>query len=466
MLDDADRAWFKEHDLVRALEILDELIAHAPDDTGALNFAGWLRTSQNVEFERGVDELVRALAGEDHRPAVNLAEALGPRGRAEEAVKLIRPWCEAHPQAHYAWNSLGWLLGVVLGDEQAGLAVLKRHEWFADNRLNAGRIHLKAKRIDEAEVCFARAGDSFRPHEAWLHLGEIHATRGHLRRALGAWRRAAGLDTKREYSEALQRGITTVGNALLQQKKYFPHVDDDAGPSTSLEMNGVGPSTSLEMNGVGPSTSLGMNGMGPSTSLAMNGDSSSTQLNGLALDEIAALARDVRPTVSGELATDCSAIERCAHAAALLPEYSDHALWARLEKFGPKPALRLAREWRAAQHVLYDELLDLEEPNAQADITRHELRSAIARRQWEVAFEALARIDRQSEHGVEDIAFFAELLGDRLHRLGDRARANRAWALSEDAFSQFASWATAGGEGLARMVDVKRLRSKRNLPLR
>ena len=33
----------------------------------------------------------------------------------------------------------------------------------------------------------------------------------------------------------------------------------------------------------------------------------------------------------------------------------------------------------------------------------------------------------------------------------------------EDAFSQFASWASSGGEGTERMVDVNRLRSKRNL---
>lgn len=424
-LEAADHAWFKEHDLRRALDILDELIGRDPNDTNALNFAGWLRTSQKVDFERGVNELTRALAGDDHRSAVNLAEALGTHGRAEEAVRLIRPWCEAHPAAHYAWNSLGWLLGVVLDEEKDALAVLQRHAWFSDNRFNAGRIHLKAKRIDEAEDCFSGALECFRPHEAWLHLGEIHATRGHLRRALGAWRRAAVLDTRREYSEALDRGINTVGNALLQQKKYFPHADDEVAASTPPELK-----------------------------------------VGLSFDELADLAREVRPTVSGDLATDCAAIERCAHEKTLLPEYSDQALWTKLEKFGPKPAVHLAREWRAAQRLLYEELLDLEEPNARLVSTLRPVRTAIARRAWDEAFEALSKIDRQSEHGVEDLAWAAELLGDRLRRNGHLELADRAWALAEDAFSQFASWATAGGEGLARMVDVNRLRSKRNLPLR
>lgn len=424
-LEAVDRAWFKEHDLLRALGILDELISRDPNDTNALNFAGWLRTSQKVDFERGVNELTRALAGEDHRPAVNLAEALGTHGRAEEAVRLIRPWCEAHPHAYYAWNSLGWLLGLVLDEEKDALAVLGRHPWFSDNRFNAGRIHLKAKRIDEAEECFSRALECFRPHEAWLHLGEIHATRGHLRRALGAWRRAAVLDTRREYSEALDRGINTVGHALLQQKKYFPHADDEVTSSTPPDLK-----------------------------------------VGLSFDEVAALAREVRPTVSGDLATDCAAIERCAHQKTLLPEYSDQALWAKLEKFGPKPAVHLAREWRAAQRLLYDELLDLEEPNARLVSTLRPVRSAIARRAWDEAFEELAKLDRQSEHGVEDVAWAAELLGDRLRRNGQLQLADRAWALAEDAFSQFASWATSGGEGSARMADVNRLRSKRNLQLR
>ena len=33
-------------------------------------------------------------------------------------------------------------------------------------------------------------GADVRAHEAWLRLGELHAARGHLRRAVGAFRRA------------------------------------------------------------------------------------------------------------------------------------------------------------------------------------------------------------------------------------------------------------------------------------
>jgi tetratricopeptide (TPR) repeat protein len=432
-LEEADRTWFKEKDLPGALALLDSL----PENAKALNFAGWLRTTQRAndeaEFARGVAQLKAALAlnPDDHRPAVNLAEALGVKGRAREAVELIRPWCEAHPGAHFAWNSLGWLLGVVLGDEEAGLAALARHAWFGDARFNTGRIHLAAKRIDEAEEHFSAALTCFRPHEAWLHLGEIHATRGHLRRALGAFRRAAELDARGEYTQPLHQAITAIGNALLQQQKYFLHAQDDSLLSQGQEQARDAPTR-----------------LPPS------------------LEELAALARDVRPTVLGELSSDCEAIERCAHEARLLPEYSDKSLWSRLEEFGPKPAKALARDWRAAQMMLYEELLDREEPRVLPPDELKNVLSAIARRDWEGAFTALEAVDRAKDHGVETVAGLADLLGDRLQRLGLPELADRAWALSENAYSEFASWSSSGAEGMGRMYDVNRLRSKRSLPVR
>ena len=424
---DADHAWHQQNDLRRALSILDELISREPGHSGALNFAGWLRTSQGVDFDRGVDELKRALAAnpDDHRPAVNLAEALGTKGRAREAVDLIRPWCEAHPDARFAWNSLGWLLGVVLGDEDAGLAALGRCGWLPDALFNAGRIHLAGKRIDQAEEAFSGALHSFRPHEAWLHLGEIHATRGHLRRALGAFRRAVEHDGRGEYTEPLHRAINVTGNTLLQQKKYFLHAHEDSALSQERERRSRPPARIPQP-----------------------------------LEELAARARDLRPTVLGALATDCDAIERCAREAMLLPEFADQSLWARLHEFGTPPAAELARDWRDAQFALYDELLDREEPGRGSPLQH--VRSAIARREWDAAFLALEAIDR-SDDGVETLAELGELLGDRLQRFGRSDLADRAWAVSEDAFSQFASWASAGGEGVARMVEVNRLRSKRSL---
>jgi tetratricopeptide (TPR) repeat protein len=436
-LEQADHEWFKKKDLPRALALLDSFLLSEPSHAGALNFAGWLRTSQRaddpVEFARGLEQLKAALATdwEDSRPAVNLGDALAAKGRAQEAVDLIRPWCEAHPWEHFAWNSLGWLLGVVLDDEQGGLAALRHHTTLDVVHFNLGRIHLKARRIDEAEEHFRWALTCFRAHEAWLHLGEIHATRGHLRRALGAFRRAVEVDQHGEYTQPLHQAINAIGNNLLQQKKYFLHAHEDSFLSQDQER-------ARDLLSLLP----------PS------------------FEELARRARDVRPTVLGDLSTDCQAIERCAAEATLFPEYADQSLWARLEQFGPSPAKQLARDWRAAQFVLYQELLEREEPGTIPGSQVATLRSAIARRDWDGAFAALEAIDRTTEHGDETVAGLGELLGDRLLRLGRPELAQRAWGLAEGAFSAFASGATSGGEGMARMLDVNRLREKRGLPRR
>jgi hypothetical protein len=239
------------------------------------------------------------------------------------------------------------------------------------------------------------------------------------------------VDDRREYEQPLLQAINAIGNALLQQQKYFLHAADDSLLSREQERPGA----------------------------------LSTRIP-CPLEELAARARDVRPTVLGQLGTECQAIERCATDGALLPEYADQSLCEHLEKFGPKPAQELARDWRDAQLALYEELLDREEPGTRGDTVLGRLRSAMARRDWEATFRELESVDRASEHGVETVAALGELLGDRLQRFGRRDLAERAWSLSEAAFSEFASWATGGGEGLARMVDVNRLRARRGLPHR
>jgi hypothetical protein len=55
---------------------------------------------------------------------------------------------------------------------------------------------------------------------------------------------------------------------------------------------------------------------------------------------------------------------------------------------------------------------------------------------------------------------FYEDWGDAVAEL-DPAAARTAYAQAEELFATFASWATAGGEGLARMVDVERVIGKR-----
>lgn len=73
-----------------------------------------------------------------------------------------------------------------------------------------------------------------RPHEAWLRLGEVYAARGHLRRAVGAFRRAMELDARGEYAFVLHQGISTLGQVLHRQRRPFLHPSDETARNRQL----------------------------------------------------------------------------------------------------------------------------------------------------------------------------------------------------------------------------------------
>ena len=70
-------------------------------------------------------------------------------------------------------------------------------------------------------------GVDARAHEAWLRLGELHAARGHLRRAVGAFRRAQELDARGEYAFVLHEAVSALGQVLHRQRKPFLHPADE-----------------------------------------------------------------------------------------------------------------------------------------------------------------------------------------------------------------------------------------------
>ncbi|MBL8918921.1 MAG: hypothetical protein JNJ54_08700 [Myxococcaceae bacterium] len=70
-------------------------------------------------------------------------------------------------------------------------------------------------------------GSGGRLHEAWLRLGELYAARGHLRRALGAFRRAQTLDGRGEYAFLLHQAVSTLSQVLHSQHKPFLHPSDE-----------------------------------------------------------------------------------------------------------------------------------------------------------------------------------------------------------------------------------------------
>ncbi len=74
----------------------------------------------------------------------------------------------------------------------------------------------------------APTGPGADAHRLWLTAGEFAAAQGHLRRALGCWRRALEVDARGEKTAVLHEGISTLSQVLLRQKTYFLHVHDDS----------------------------------------------------------------------------------------------------------------------------------------------------------------------------------------------------------------------------------------------
>ena len=71
--------------------------------------------------------------------------------------------------------------------------------------------------------------------DAWKKLGEDHLARGHLRRALGAFRRALEVDVRGEQSFELHQLASVTAQVLSQRGSFFLHPSDDTVRSRWLE---------------------------------------------------------------------------------------------------------------------------------------------------------------------------------------------------------------------------------------
>jgi tetratricopeptide (TPR) repeat protein len=415
----AEAEWDRGHQVDQTVVQLDAALVLEPNHVRALAFSGWLRTTHRpAEFELGLAQLLRALelGTDDSRVAANVADALASAKRGREALEPVRRWCEAHPLEPAGWNALGWLLGVTLGEHAKGLEALDRalsvSPWFANARLNRARVRLALQQLDpaEADLHVALRGDCWRPHEVLVRLGEVAAARGQLRRALGFFRRAVERDTRGEYSLSLHQAVQALGSVLLQQGRYFLHVHEDSVRVQRLER--------------------------PAPAAAP-----------LPLSALVARAQTLRTVPA--LEETCAGVVACAEAQQLLPAFADHSFALQLEQHGGEAARRLAADWRVAQLALYDELL-MREEGAPTPFER-----ALSQRDWAAA-KALVLADADAEQRLG----LAERLGDRLAMLGDERQARELWQVAHAAAREFASWATAGGEGLARMADVERLEAR------
>jgi hypothetical protein len=120
----------------------------------------------------------------------------------------------------------------------------------------------------------------------------------------------------------------------------------------------------------------------------------------------------------------------------------------------------VAEAWPAMHRLLYARLLEKEEPE-RAPGLQDRIGALIADGRHDEALAALADLRASGDHeGLLDCVGIVEAAGDDavLELRLDRARAYFANAL--EAWRYHASCATSGGEGLSRMVDVRRVEGK------
>jgi tetratricopeptide (TPR) repeat protein len=443
---EANARW-QRRDAPGALEALLDSIRLDPTYPNAKSFAGWLLTTALREhggaLERGLALLREAVLLEPSspRPIANLVEALVTSGEASEAIRALeeaaqRTWLPEHG------NLLGWVRGVVGDDLEGSLRDLDRalgqRRDYGDALLNRARVLDKrgdAPAARAALLAAIRCGNCWRPAEAWLRLGAIDEARGHARRALRAFRRAADLDAGLLRATAVE-AVQRVGQALLGAGRFILHADDETLLNQALERSEVpAPPSPAALH------KLGQRAHGARNRLASGG-----------------------PVPPAALLAALDAVHACSRAGQLLPAWADRSLALEIAAHADRdPELAsLADRWRAAALGLYAQIVDDEEPNDEPDQRpRQILRLARAGRWPEVE----ARLDELELDGnVELVAALAEELAEMAEGAGEVAL--RLCERSLAAYERFASWSTSGGEGTVRMTAVNRLLARLGRPTR
>lgn len=432
-----------EHD--GALAAFEAALVLDPRHARALNDAGWLLTTDLSERPgargRGLDLLRDAIAAgpDDTRPLYNFADACVAVGQPGEALVPVEAALQRRPDWAEAWNLRGWLRGVKGDDPRGGLddlqQALRRRPWYGDAHLNRGRIFVGLGEHAEAESALRlalRCG-CFRPGEAHYRLAGLQERRGHLRRALGHYRRAFEVGVA-EFQQDAAGGVVRCGNALHHRGAFFVHADEQIRLAT----------VDREQRRPRPIAEVLLEVRRELVRVPEGSADSQLQVGRLGL----------------------LAAESCFSGHVLEPRWADQSAALAIELLATcftgerHDALRrVAEDVRRIWLELYDELLAREEPDPEASVLA-EVERLAGERDYSAAISALRAIDVCDDEHLLRRAAVAERLGDHARLHGDAPGALDLYRLAHGDFARYASYATAGGEGMARMLDVNRLNGK------
>ena len=434
-----------------ALASLLRAVALRPEHPNAKNFAGFLLTTRHRNdpsaLALGLQLLTEAhaLAPEEDRPLQNLVQGLVTAGQRAQALVIMDAAVAARPDAAQPLNLRGWLRGLADGadDPKGALAdleqALQRWAWYGDAHLNLGLVLLglgEEARAWDAFTTALRTRNCWRPIDCHLRLGEIEARRGHLRRALGHFRRGAELDAGGGYVPALLAGVQSCGAALVESERYFLHALDESRRLAALESGTPAPRPAPLRSLAKRARALLLRLGEPSLHAVREAVDQIFMCAGVG--ELPAMFSDRSPALVLEVAAGSTAT----------PEPLR------------EPLRELASRWITVQRSLYDELLAREEPDPEdPEGPRAGVLAHASARRWAAALTELEALDTTKEPDLLWRAATAETLGDRAFRDGDLT-APRLYGLALRDYQQYASSSTAGAEGTARTVDVDRVRRR------
>lgn len=174
------------------------------------------------------------------------------------------------------------------------------------------------------------------------------------------------------------------------------------------------------------------------------------------------LMRAIRATARGpaEVHATLDRMRACMLARELLPEHRAHSFDIDLDAIPDRQArdavARVAHEWVGVRDALAAELRAREHPPTGPLV---ELEALAGAKRYDELIEVLEALSKRDPALLVDAIGIAEAAG---HQARSELRYRPALSLFRLAllgYQVYASWATSGGEGVARMADVERLQA-------
>jgi len=395
---------------------------------------------ESARTDREQDELEHP---EHPAQLVDRADALLASGDAAAAVRAMEEALERDPTLREGHNWLGWYHLARGGDPDRALAYLDRAVsvggWWGPAHQNRG-LALEAKgdfaAAYESYESALRCGDAHDLPLVYARLAAFQREWGRYRRALGLFRRALHHERARSGARVaeIEAAAAALERGLRARRAYFPHASEEQ-PWIEAER----PREIVDERAGAPTFKA---------------------FREAAAAALAALGQDPRGEAAARVVRRMLDVARVRD---LPADFAGERFAVDPAPLAPETRARVAQVlsgWPGLHRLLYARLLAREEPERTGGV-QDRIGALIVDERHDDALAALAALRAQGDHeGLLACADLAEGAGEDARQ---DARFGLAAAYLEhalEAYRYHASGATSGGEGLARMVDVRRVEER------